>query len=423
MIVKKGIEIKLYPNKAQRVFFAKTFGCCRFVYNQCLRIKSYIYEETRMSFQPKLKSFKEEWEWLSEADTQGLANAYMDMKNAFKNFFEGRTDYPVYKSKKDRQSYRNAMCHKDIKKLIVGNTIILPKVGPVKCRFGKTFEHENIKKIYNVTVKKSKKGDYYCSICCDVDVPEMEHTSECVGIDLGIKSTIVLSNGEVITNPHFEAKSERKIKHLQRKLDKAKQGGNKREKIRIALAAAHEKLGNRRNNFLHQVSHRLVRDYDVICMENLNIKGIQKNHCLAGALANQALGTLTRMIEYKAQWHNRTLVKVGQFFPSSQLCNNCGYRHRTLTLSEREWICPDCGNVIDRDWNAAKNILDEGLRILDNKGTPRTGEAVVIKPLCLAENPTVDDRRDDLKSSGAVMREIQPIGLGVAETHRSLVGG
>ena len=423
MIVKKGIEIKLYPNKAQKVFFAKTFGCCRFVYNQCLRIKSYIYEEIKMSFQPKLKSFKEEWEWLKEADSQGLANAYMDMNQAYQNFFNGKSKYPRYKSKKDRQSYRNAMCHKELDKLIVGNTIVLPKVGAVKCRFGKTFEHEHIVKIYNVTIKKSKKGDYYCSICCDSDVPEMEHTGECIGIDLGIKSSIVMSNGETINNPHFEVKSERKIKHLQRKLAKAKKGGSRYEKVRIQLAAAHEKLGDRRNNFLHQVSHRLVRDYDLICMENLNIKGMQKNHCLAGALANQALGTLTRLIEYKARWHNRTVVKVGRFFPSSQRCNNCGYRHHTLKLSEREWICPDCGCVIDRDWNAAKNILDEGLRILDNDGTPRTGEAVVLKPLCLAENPTVDDRRNDLKSSGAVMREIQLVAPGVTETHRPLAGG
>jgi putative transposase len=423
MIVKKGIEIKLYPNKAQKVFFAKTFGCCRFVYNQCLKIKSYIYEETKMSFQPKLKSFKEEWGWLREADSQGLANAYMDLSQAYQNFFNGKSKYPRYKSKKDKQSYRNAMCHKDLDKLIVGNTIVLPKVGAVKCRFGKTFEHENIVKIYNVTIKKSKKGDYYCSICCDVDVPEMEHTGECVGLDLGIKSSIVMSNGEVIKNPHFEAKSERKIRHLQRKLAKAKKGGSRYEKVRIQLAAAHEKLGNRRNNFLHQVSHRLIRDYDIICMENLNIKGMQKNHCLAGALANQALGTLTKMIEYKAQWHNRTVVKVGRFFPSSQICNNCGHRYHTLKLSEREWICPDCGSVIDRDWNAAKNILDEGLRILDNEGTPRTGEAMVLRPLCLAENPTVDDRLDDLKSSGAVMREIQLVAPVVKETHRSLASG
>ena len=421
MIVTKGIEIKLYPNKSQKVFFAKTFGCCRFVYNQCIKIKTYIYEETRMVFQPKLKSLKGDWTWLKEADSQALANAYMDMNRAYQNFFNGRSKYPRYKSKNDKQSYRNAMCYKDLKKLIVGNTIILPKVGAVKCRFGKTFEYENIKKIYNVTIKKSKKGDYYCSICCDVDISKMEPTGECVGIDLGIKSSIVMSTGEAIVNPHFEKKSERKIKHLQRKLSKAKKGGRRYEKVRIMLAAAHEKLGNRRNNFLHQISHRIVKDYDVICMENLNIKGMQKNHCLAGALANQALGTLTRMIEYKARWHNRTVVKVGRFYPSSQLCNHCGYRYNKLQLSERLWICPCCGTTVDRDINAAKNILDEGLRILDNTGTPRTGEAVVIQPQCLAENPTVDDRPCDLKSSGAVMRETQLNSLVGTDFQRSVV--
>ena len=423
MIVKKGIEIKLYPNKAQKVFFAKTFGCCRFVYNHCLWLKSYLYDETKMSFDPKLKSFKEEWEWLTEVDSQALANAYMDMKQAYQNFFDGRTKYPKYKSKKGKQSYRNAMCQKELTKLIVGNTIVLPKVGPVKCRFGKTFEHENIKKIYNVTIKRSKKGDYYCSICCDVDVQEMPHTGECVGMDLGIKSTVVLSNGTEYPNPHFNKKSERNIKILQRRLSKKVKGSNNHEKARVKLAAAHEKLCNKRNNFLHQVSRRIVSDYDVICMENLNIRGMQKNHNLAGALANQALGTLINMIEYKARWHNRTVVKVGRFYPSSQICHECGERYRELKLSDREWECPHCGAHILRDPNASRNILDEGLRILDNKGTPRTGETVVLRPLRLADDPTVDDRPSDLKSSGRVKQEIRQKTPVETETHRSLAGG
>lgn len=423
MIVKKGIEIKLYPNRVQKVFFAKTFGCCRFVYNHCLWLKSYLYDETKMSFDPKLKSFKEEWDWLTEADSQALANAYMDMKQAYQNFFDGRTKYPRYKTKKDKQSYRNAMCHKELGKLIVGNTIVLPKVGPVKCRFGKTFEHENIKKIYNVTIKRSKKGDYYCSICCDVGVQEMPHTGECVGVDIGVKSTVVLSNRTEYPNPHFNKKSERKIKILQRRLSKKVKGSNNHEKARIKLAAAHEKLCNRRNNFLHQVSHRIVRDYDVICMENLNIRGMQKNHNLAGSLANQALGTLINMIEYKASWHNRTVVKVGRFYPSSQVCHECGERYRELKLSDREWTCPHCGAHILRDPNASHNILDEGLRILDNKGTPRTGETVVLRPLRLADDPTVDDRSSDLKSSGRMKREIHHKTPVEHETHRSLAGG
>ena len=329
------------------------------------------------------------------------------MQQAYQNFYSGRANYPKYKSRKDKQSYRNAMCYKDVNKLIGHNTIILPKVGQVKCRFGKIFNHTSITKIYNVTIKKSKRGAYYCSICCDVNIPQMEHTGECIGIDVGIKSTVTMSNGITISNPLFNKTSERKIKHLQRKLSKMKKGGHRYEKTRIQLAAAHEKLGNRRNNFLHQLSHRIVRDYDVICIENLNIKGMQKNHCLAGALANQALSTLVRMIMYKAQWHNRIVIKVGQFYPSSQICNHCGYRYRTLQLRDRTWICPSCGTILDRDQNAARNILDEGIKLLDNKGTPRTGETVVLRPLCLAENPTVDERPCDLKSSGTVMLESQ----------------
>ena len=424
MIVKKGIEIRLYPNKAQRVFFAKTFGCARFVYNRCLRLKHDLYEETYMSFDPNLKSFKEEWPWLKEADSQALCQSYMDMRKAYQNFFEGRADYPAFKSKHGKQSYRNAMCHKDINKLIAGNTIVLPKVGAVCCRYGKTFQNENIKKIYNVTIKKNKTGKYFCSICCDVDVPELPHTGECGGLDVGIKSTVVFSDGTEIQNPHFSKKSERKIKILQRRLSKKAKGGKNREKTRKQLAAAHEKLGNRRDNFLHQVSREVVKRFDVICLENLNVRGMMKNHCLADALADVALGKLVRMIEYKAQWHGRTLVKVGRFFPSSQLCNHCGYRYRELTLSQRSWICPQCGEHIDRDVNAARNILDEGLRILDNIGTPRTGETEVILPLRYAEEPPVDDRPSDLKSSCSVNKqEIHLDAPGVTETHRSLAGG
>lgn len=292
----------------------------------------------------------------------------------------------------------------------------------MKCRFGKTFEHENIKKIYNVTIKRSKKGDYYCSICCDVDIQEMTHTGECVGIDLGVKSTVVLSNGTEYPNPHFNKKSERNIKILQRRLYKKVKGSNNREKARIKLAAAHEKLCNRRNNFLHQISHQIVRDYDVICMENLNVKGMQKNHNIAGALANQALGTLISMIAYKSSWHNRTVVKVGRFYPSSQICHECGERYRALKLSDREWDCPHCGAHILRDLNASSNILDEGLRILDNKGTPRTGETVVLRPLRLADDPTVDDRLSNLKSSGRMKQEIHNKTLVEHETHRALEG-
>lgn len=423
MVVKKGIEIRLYPTKAQKIFFAKTFGCARFVYNQCLRLKHDLYEETYMSFDPKLKSFKEEWPWLKEVDSQALCQSYLDMNKAFKNFYDGLSNYPVFKSKKDKQSYRNAMCHKNIDELLVDNHIILPKVGAVKCQYGKNLRRDGIKKIYNVTVKKSKAGKYFCSICCDVEVPELPHTGEAIGLDLGIKSAVVLSDGTEFRNPHFNKKSERKIKILQRRLSKKAKGSKNREKARLKLAAAHEKLGNRRNNFLHQVSHWIVKQFDVICMENLNVKGMTKNHNLAASLVDIALGALSRMIVYKAQWYGRTVVKVGRFFPSSQLCNHCNHRYRELMLSERQWICPNCEAVIERDPNAAKNILDEGLRILDNHGTPGTGETEVILPLRLADDPTMDDRPSDLKSSGQTKQEIHrasPVGF---ETHRSLAGG
>ena len=424
MVVQKGIEIRLYPDKEQKVFFAKTFGCARFVYNQCLRIKDAIYDETRLSFDPKLKSFKEEWPWLLEADSQALCQSYLDMKKAYRNFFDGRTGFPRYKSKHDRQSYRNCQPCRNIDELVRGNFIFLPKIGRVRCRYGNASRFNGIVKIYNVTVKKTRAGKYFCSICCDVDVEPLPPAGRVAGADIGIRNAVTVSDGTVYRAKFKTRKHKRRLRILQRRVSRKKKGGKNREKARLRLAAAHEKLCNRRKDFLHKVSRELVNRHDTICMETLNVKGMMKNHRLADAVADISFSELLRMVEYKASWYGRTVVKVDRWFPSSKLCSACGHKFSELRLGQALWTCPCCGSRHDRDINAAENILAEGMRIL-TEGTPRTGETGTASPsLRLAEEPTVDDRPTDLKSSApSLSGKLYRKARGIHETHRSLAGG
>ena len=232
------------------------------------------------------------------SDLQGLSNAQRDLQTAYNNFFKHGYGFPVYKSKKDKQSYRNGMMHSDINDLIVDNYIIIPKAGKVKFRQDYDFKNLNILKVCNITVEKSKKGNYYCSICCEVNQSEYEHTGEIIGIDLGIKDLVIDSNGIKYENPKYQVKFEKKIKHLQRLYSKKTKDSKNREKARIKLAAAHEKLSNKRKDNLHKITTKLIHENDVICIENLNVKGMTKNHKLAKAIQDASFGTLVGMLTY-----------------------------------------------------------------------------------------------------------------------------
>ena len=343
------------------------------MYNECLKQKIEGYKATGKSVTPNMKAIKLTYRFIKNADSQGLSNAVMDLNGAFNNFFKTikstshiKFGYPRFKSKKDKQSYRNGMMKQNC---IGDNLITIPKAGKVK--FRGNVDVQNIKHIWNITISKSKVGHYYCSICCDYELQEYEHTGEAIGIDLGVKDLMILSDGTKMDNPKFIAKSERKIKHLQRDFSKKRKGSKNREKARKRLATAHEKLSNQRKDYLHKVTTNIVKNYDVICIEDLNVKGMLKNHKLAKAIQDCSFGTIASMLNYKAQWHNRTIVKVGRYYPSSKTCSCCGYKHENLTLDVREWTCPDCNTHHDRDINAANNILNEGLRILDRVGTTR----------------------------------------------------
>ena len=409
MVITRAYKIRLYPNKSQRTFFNKSFGCCRVIYNEMLYELQNAYKQSIVLNKCDLfKKIKSKYNWMKNSDSQGLCNTYQDLNNAYTNFFNKRTKFPKFKKKKDKNSYRNGMMQKTIEKLIPNkNHIKIPKVGLVEFREDYDFQSLRIKKIYNITIERSKTNKYYCSICCDCEISEYEHTGEVIGIDLGIKDLVIDSNGNKYSNPKYQAKVEKKLKHLNRLYSKKTKGSKNQEKVRLKLAVAHEKLCNKRKDNLHKITTKLIKENDVICIENLNVKGMAKNHNLAKTIQDASFGTLVSMLKYKAAWHNRQIIEIGRFYPSSKQCHCCGHRMQYMGLEIRNWTCPNCGTKHDRDINAAINIKNEGLRILDN-GTVRNTETLDSYSSMPAENPTMDDKfaLQTLKSSDSMKQEL-----------------
>ena len=410
MIITRAYKIRLYPNKSQKTFFNKSFGCCRVIYNEMLYELQNAYKNGIVLNKCDLfKKIKSKYNWMKNSDSQGLCNTYQDLNAAYTNFFNKKAKFPKFKKKKDKNSYRNGMMQKTIVKLIPDkNHIRIPKAGLVEFREDYDFAKLNITKICNITIERSKTNKYYCSICVDIDIPEYEHTGEVIGIDLGIKDLVIDSNGNKYKNPKYQVKAEKKIKHLQRLYSKKKKGSKNQEKARLKLTTAYEKLSNKRKDNLHKLTTKLVKENDVICIENLNVKGMTKNHHLAKAIQDASFGTLVNMLKYKAIWHNRQIIEIGRYYQSSKICHCCGHKIDYMGLEVRKWICPICNEHHDRDINAAINIKNEGLRLLDNKGTVGNTETKgTLVPSMPAENPTMDERSVmNLKSSDSMKQEL-----------------
>ena len=370
----RAYKYRLYPNEEQKVLIAKHFGSCRFIYNYALdkKVRAYQTDKTNLSrfdIQADLPNMKksEEYCWLKEVNSLSLQASLANLDSAYTKFFREHKGFPRFKSKKD--SKQSFSIPQNTRVDFENGRIFIPKFkGGIKTKFHRTFEGI----VKSSTISRTATGKYFISILVEVNEPDVPMKPICenktVGIDLGIKTFAVLSDGTEIPNPKHLKQSLDKVKKLQRSLSHKNKGSKNRDKARRKLALAHEQVTNRRNDLLHKVTSYLVNNYDTICLEDLNVKGMVKNHHLAQALEDIAIGTFNTLLEYKAKERGVNILRIGRFEPSSKMCT-CGYINHNLTLAMRKWICPKCGSIHDRDLLAANNIKRFAFRNINTVGT------------------------------------------------------
>ena len=413
----RAYKYRIYPTDEQKVLFAKTFGCCRFVYNWALNLKIEAYKQEKKSIgnvelTNRMKSeLKAEHEWLSEVNSQSLQSALRNLDSAYTNFFRNTktVGFPRFKSRRDRQSFLCPQhCRVDFEK----GTITIPKAKDISA-----VPHRKFKgMVKTVTISMTPSGKYFASVLVDTTIQELPASAiqgnTTLGIDLGIKSLAVCSDGRTFDNPKNLQRSLDRLKLLQKRLSRKQKGSANRNKARIRVARLQERIANCRKDNLHKITHALTHDSQVrtLCMEDLNVKGMQHNHHLAQAVGDASFGIFLMLLEYKCRWYGVNLIKIDRFVPSSKTCGKCGYVYKGLKLNERNWTCPECGTHHDRDFNAACNIKEFGLKTLPT-------ERGKVKPV---DCPLVDDRPRVLKSNGRKKQEKRG-GIRISEADKSLV--
>ena len=375
----RAIKIRLYPNKTQEQTLNKVLGCYRFVYNQMLAQKQNAYkiDKTNLKVTDLSKWFHgtllkdEQYAWLKEQNTKVMKQAIRQMDGAYRNFFKQHNGFPKFKSKKDKQSalfpYEAISKHNTFETRHISLTTPLKNIK-FRCSdlyFSRLQKYN--KNIRGATLSKTKSGNFFLSILIemeDTELKKFEHTNEQVGIDLGVKDFVITSDGKVFKNKHFFKKKEKQIKKLQRQLSKKVKGSNNRKKAQVRIAKLFERITNKKDAYIHYVTNELLTYFDTIFMEDLNVQGMLRNHHLAKAIQEVGFCKFKETLVNKALMNDKQVVFIDRFYPSSKTCSVCGYKKRDLRLSDREWICPNCGMKHDRDINAAMNILLEGQRML-----------------------------------------------------------
>lgn len=374
-MILRAYKYRLFPTKEQEVLLSKHFGCSRWIYNYALDKKVKAYQTTKESLSrftiqkdlPELKK-SDETKWLKEVNSQSLQASLENLDKAFTKFFKDKKGFPKFKSKHDnRQSFsvpQNGIVDFET------NTISLPKFKkPIKCKLHRRFEGNS----KTVTISKTPTGKYFVSVLVEVNekLPKLKTIDEnkAIGIDLGIKTFAVLSNGEEIQNPKHLRSSLKRLKKQQRRVSKKVKGSNNRKKAVMKLAVLHEKVANKRSDFLHKVTAKLVSEHDTLCLETLKASNMIKNHKLAQALSDISIGKFNEILEYKAKWNGVNILRIGQFEPSSRMCT-CGVVNKELKLSDREWVCQSCGEIHNRDLLAANNIKRFAFVKNNTGGTP-----------------------------------------------------
>lgn len=393
----KAIKIRIYPDINQIDYINRLLGCCRFAYNKCLEYRKNSYEKHNVSLSSNetikyLVPLKTEFDFLKDVHSKVLQQSIRDLNQSYDNFFKLHKGYPKFKSKKDNK--QSCRFPKDAFIGVRGNRIDLIKCLKnihFKCsRRDEKYLNKHQDNVLSITLSKSCSNKYYLSVLIDYQPQHKNTIGSIIGLDLGIKDFIITSDGNRYENKHFYKNEEHKLKRLNRQFSRKVNGSNNKNKMRLKIARLNEKIVNQRNNYIQQITTQLVNENQIICIEDLNVGGMVKNHHLSKSIQDCSFSKFVEVLSYKCLNYGRQLVKIDRFYPSSKTCNCCGYINKSLKLSDREWVCPDCGSIIDRDINAAKNILNEGIRII-GLSSPEFKSV---------DCPTMDDRLAmNLKSS------------------------
>lgn len=377
MDIKRAYRFRFYPTPEQELILARTFGCARFAYNHMLRLRTdaWFQRQERVGYHEtsaaltKLKR-EPEFAWLNEVSSVPVQQALRHLQTAFANFFAKRARYPSFKRKDGPQSaeYTTSAFKWD------GKALRLAKMdAPLAIRWSRTLPKGA--KLTTVTVSKDAAGRYFVSMLCDDSVSAKPEVAGRIGIDLGLTHFAILSTGEKIAAPNTFRRNEAKLAKLQRRLAKKQKGSARRTKAKLKVARMHAKTADARRDFLHKLSTRLINENQVIAIESLAVSNMQKNRCLSKSISDASWSEFVRQLEYKARWYGRTLIGIDRWYPSSKRCSDCGHTSATMPLNVREWVCPECGSIHDRDINAARNILAAGLAVSAH------GESV--SPVCM----------------------------------------